>query len=58
MPVWGALLGTLGYNIVRHLRGKSTLCSTARKHVPIPAIIVGWLGLTGWIIPHIRKKEI
>lgn len=34
MPVWLALGGTLAYNVSRHLRGKSTLCSSGRTVVP------------------------
>lgn len=52
MPVWGALLGTLGYNYARHRHGKSTLCSTARRFIPGAAMVVGWCFLSGWLLPH------
>lgn len=55
MPVWGALLGTLGYNVARHLRGKSTLCSSARPILPAWAFDLAWGELTKWIRPHYRN---
>lgn len=54
MPVWCALVGTLGWNVARHLRGKSTLCSAARTRVPAnvlePALAVG----VAWLVNHYR----
>jgi hypothetical protein len=59
MIVWGALMGTLGLNYARHRRGRSTLCSVTRRHVPVQrpegrlAVVVAWGVLTGWLIPHL-----
>lgn len=55
MPVWLALGGTLGLNVVRHLRGKSTLCSSARTVVPAWAFDLAWTGLSAWLRPHYRR---
>lgn len=52
MNPWVPLVGSLAYNVARHMRGKSTLCSTARPHLPPAAFAAGWGFLTGWIIPH------
>lgn len=52
MPVWAALLGTLGMNVVRHRRGLSTLCSTARARIPRAVFCFGWGALSGWLLPH------
>ena len=59
MIVWSALLCTLGLNLARHRRGRSTLCSVTRQHVPVQkpggrlAVVVAWGVLTGWLIPHL-----
>ena len=55
MRVWGALLGTLGWNYLRHRHGRSTLCSSGRKTIPAWAFCLGWGILTGWLIPHFCK---
>lgn len=34
MPVWVAMGSTLGLNVARHFMGRSTLCSSSRKHIP------------------------
>ena len=34
MLPWAALLGTLGLNVSRHLRGRQTMCAFTRAHVP------------------------
>ena len=57
MPVWFALTATISYNVRRHLRGKSTLCSTARRHVPAPLVDVGLLGLAAYMHFHYRKDN-
>lgn len=56
MPVWGALAATLTLNVARHLRGKSTLCSSARRVLPAPAFVFGWGVLSGFLIPHFCRK--
>ena len=55
MPVWGALLGTLGLNVMRHLSGKSTLCSFTRQHVTADQFDLIWDALTEWMKPHFRN---
>lgn len=55
MPVWGALLGALGFNIWRHLHGKSTLCSSTRTTVSPLMFDALWLGLTLWLRGHYRR---
>lgn len=47
------LLGaSLGWNYVRHRRGRSTMCSVSRTQVgPVP-FVLGWAALTTWLIPH------
>lgn len=52
MPVWGALVATLGWNYMRHRQHKSTLCSAGRKHVPGWAMTLAWCFLSGWLVPH------
>ena len=54
MPVWGAFLGTLGYNYWRHRHGRSTLCSAARTVLPAAALDAGWDILTWWMKRHYR----
>lgn len=51
----GLLLGLLAYNYRRHLLGRHTICSTTRRLVPWPAVLIGWAALTAWILPHIRR---
>lgn len=59
MPVWAALVGTLGLNYLRHRRGRSTLCSVTRAHLRVhraegtAVVIVGWTALTCWLLPHL-----
>lgn len=49
MNPWALLLGLLGYNYRRHLNGRHTLCSTARRVLPwrvlIPGLVVGFVAL-------------
>ena len=52
MLAWAALLGALGINYRQHRHGRPTLCSTARRHVPGPVFVAGWVGLSGWLLPH------
>jgi len=47
----GALAGTLGWNYRRSLRGQTTISMLLREH-PV-AFLVGWVGLTLWLVPHI-----
>lgn len=54
MPVWAALIGTLGYNVHRHRHGKSTLCSSARTRVPAPALEVALTVGLAWLVNHYR----
>lgn len=64
MIVWTALLSTLGLNYVRHRRGRSTLCSVTRRHVPVQTpegrlvVVVAWGALTGWLIPHLCNARL
>lgn len=55
MNPWPLLLGLLAYNYRRHVIGRDTLCSTARRHLPFAALLIGWAALTAWIIPHLRR---
>jgi len=52
VPVWVGLAGVLGWNVTRHLLGKSTLCSSGRKTIPPLAFDAGWLALTLWLRHH------
>ncbi len=62
MPVWGALIGTLSLNYLRHRGGRSTLCSSTRTHLRVErtpgrlVVVVGWATLTAWLIPHILEQ--
>jgi len=47
----GALAGTLGWNYRRSLRGQTTISMLLREHPA--AFLVGWAGLTLWLVPHI-----
>lgn len=53
MPVWLCMAGTLAYNVSRHLRGKSTLCSSTRRVLPWPVIFGGLVGLFTWLVLHV-----
>ena len=55
MNPWALLLGLIAYNYRRHLNGRHTLCSTARRLLPFWLIAFGWGVLTGWLMPHIRR---
>lgn len=55
MNPWALLGGLLAYNYRRHLNGRHTLCSTARRLLPWPAIVAAWAALTLWLLPHIRR---
>lgn len=54
MPVWVALMGTLGYNVWRHKHGRSTLCSSTRTKVPPHVFDAGWAVLSVWLTNHYR----
>ncbi|GAB7007806.1 hypothetical protein JCM18899A_52820 [Nocardioides sp. AN3] len=64
MIPWCALIATLSLNYARHRRGKSTLCSVTRRHVPVQtpegraAVILAWSVLSGWLIPHLCSKRV
>jgi hypothetical protein len=64
MLPWAALLGTLGLNYARHRRGRSTLCSVTRRHVPVHepegrlVVVAAWAVLTGWLLPHLCAKRL
>lgn len=48
----GLLLGLLAYNYRRHILGRSTICSTLRRLVPLPLAVVLIAVGFGWLIPH------
>lgn len=52
MLPWGALLGTLGLNFWQHKHGRPTLCSTGRRFIPAPLMVLLWLALSSWLLPH------
>lgn len=52
MPALLLLASALGLNYHRHRRGRSTICSTCRKHIGPRTFIVGWLALSTWLLPH------
>lgn len=54
MP-WLGLCATLLWNVVQHWRGKSTICSITRHHLPFWAVVTGWAGLTIWLLPHVKR---
>lgn len=58
MPVWAGLLALLGWNVRRHLVGKSTLCSTWRRHLPRWTFVAAWAGLTSWLPFHVVRGYI
>lgn len=53
---WTMLVKTLWRNYDRHTHGESTLCSSTREYVPSWMFILGWAGLTSWLVPHYCKK--
>lgn len=61
MPALLALAFALWLNIHRAKRGKSTICSTTRRHIPAIVFVGLWAGFNGWFIPHwvaprVRKR--
>jgi len=60
---WGALLGTLAYNIHRHRHHKPTICAVTRRafHTQTPsgraAFVIAWAVLTGVLVPHILRNR-
>ena len=52
---WTWMTATLVHNCSRHLRGKSTLCSRGREHVPAFGFDLIWTGLTFWLTRHYRN---
>lgn len=53
MNPWVLLGGTLAYNYSRHLRGKSTICSTTRAKVPANRFLLLWKPFEAWLVWHI-----
>lgn len=61
MPALIALVFAVALNIYRAKRGKSTICSTTRRHIPATVFLGLWAGFNAWFIPHwivprIKKK--
>jgi hypothetical protein len=57
MP-WLGLGATLAWNLHRHRRGKSTICSITRRVLPKPRFLLGW-GVFSWVmIRHILNGYI
>jgi hypothetical protein len=54
-PIHG-LIGTLIWNYMRHLRGRSTICSTSRPWVGPIIFCVFWTVLSAWLLPHYMKR--
>jgi len=55
MPPQGAVLAAaLAWNYQRSRHGKVTLSQFARRHPVV--FVVGWAGLTGWLVPHILDR--
>lgn len=52
MPALLLLAGALGLNYHRHREGRSTICSTCRRHIGPRLFVAAWLTLTAWILPH------
>jgi len=52
MPPLLALAGVLVWNLFRSRRGKSTMCSFTRPHVPPLIACSLWGGLTAWFLTH------
>lgn len=55
MNPWAPLVGTLGYNYLRHRRGLPTICSTARRHVPRKVAVAGLSLGFAWLLPHVVR---
>ena len=56
MPPQALALGAvLGWNYQRSRTGKVTLSQFARHHPVV--FVIGWAGLTGWLVPHVLSKE-
>lgn len=43
MNPWVPLAGTLGWNYIRHKRGRPTICSTTRRALPSKPVACGLL---------------
>lgn len=54
MP-WLGLASLLGWNLSRHRRGLSTLCSIGRLILPPAAFLAGWAAFNAWFIPHVLR---
>lgn len=54
MLPWGAMAGTLTLNYWQHRRNRPTICSTTRRFVPKPVVVValcvGFAGLVAHVI--------
>lgn len=57
MPALIGLIVVVAYNTWRAFRGKSTICSTTRKFVPVPVFagIIAWLTVH-WLRPVLRRR--
>lgn len=51
-----ALIATLAWNYLRHVAGKSTICSSSRPWIGPVVFTFGWGVLTGWLWPHYTRS--
>lgn len=52
MPALFMLIGSIVWNYLRSRRGRSTICSTSRRHMKPAVLCAGWALLTAWFLPH------
>lgn len=55
MNPWALLGGLLAYNYRRHLNGRHTLCSTARRYAPRHLLISALTGGFVVLVVHIWR---
>lgn len=54
MP-WLGLAATLGWNYANHRAHRSTICGTARRLLPWPAMVAAWGGFTYVMLRHLKR---
>ena len=55
MNPWVPLLGALADNYHRHLHDQPTICSTARRLIPMPLLAGAVVAVNTWLIPHLVR---
>jgi hypothetical protein len=52
------LAGSLVVNYIQHRRGKPTICSTSRRHLPAILFVAGWSVFNAWFVRHWLKPRL